>query len=267
MVAADAVTTVITLAGTGSSLVGMVVREASLLVTGSNNSIVDCSVIGSAADGIVLEGTDNLVTGATAVGNGRNGALVTGDRNRLISSLFGVSSDKSNSETGNQASGLVVGGANVLVDDCTASGNIEGITVQGDDIVVQNSRFGTTVDGLNAAGNTGRGAQVDGSNALFSNVIISGNLGDGIRVFGANFLLEDSIIGADATFSKGLGNTHGVTLVFGAIGSKLVRSRFAASRSYNAQLLSPDTAMEVRVHTTVAPLIILELYCRNSRGA
>lgn len=244
LTAAAGVPFCLTLTGRGASISGMIVLGGGVHILGPDNSLTNMWVNGSTVDGIMVTGDNAVLTRVVVTSGAENGLHLLGNHGTVTDSLFGITATEYEGH-GNARSGMLIVGSMATIEGCVSSANVEGITVQGSNATVTDSKFGSTPDGLQAAGNLGRGAQIDGSDVIFQTCLLSGNMGDGARVFGPRFLLEDSTVGLDETRTVGLGTTFGVTLVFGARGSIIRRSVLGSCRATCVQLITEDVALLV----------------------
>lgn len=191
----------------GNGVYGVVITHGSANTVGGTapgarnvicrNEYAGVAVVYPAASNNVVQanfiGVD--VTGTNGLGNGQFGVLISG-----------VSS-------GNLVGGTTAAARNVISD------NFHGVAVYGGSSnVIQGNFIGTDATGLRAAGNTGRGVNVDldapgtlvgGTNAGAGN-LISGNGGDAIHLRSPGCVVQGNLIGTDGTGTNAMLNSNGI---------------------------------------------------------
>jgi hypothetical protein len=195
---------------TGTQALG---NQGNGLSVGSSNQI-----------GGTAAGAGNVISGnmGNGVVVGNNGTVVQG--NRIGTDVTGTVA------LGNHGNGVTVGSGDLIGGTQTGAGNLisgnggDGIGISGLSDLVQGNLIGTDVTGTVALGNAFVGVYVDlGYNNVIGGIgggnVISANGTAGIQIDGTMLmptgnLVQGNYIGTDATGTRALGNTIGVTLEF-----------------------------------------------------
>ncbi len=120
-------------------------------------------------------------------------------------------------------SGVTIGGTAAGAGNLI-SGNGGGVSLRGDDAIVQGNRIGTDVTGTLALGNVAGISVGQGDRITIGGVeegagnLISGNQSDGIWVGGGHPVIQGNRIGTDVTGRTALKNLHGVFIFSSANG-------------------------------------------------
>jgi len=175
--------------------------NAGIEITGDNNA-VKANNVGTSADGSTATGT-----GGTSLGNGGNGIVVKGTgSDPAQNNLIGVDDldSERNLVSGNDKDGIALGdnSQGKVSSQDTVRANVIGLN-ESKDTALPNGAD-TDLDG-GIVGSRVEGAVIDSNT-------VSGNEGQGIIIFRAggnngNIDIFDNIVGTNANFDGGLGNT------------------------------------------------------------
>jgi hypothetical protein len=246
-----------------------------LRVTNSNNTVVqgnffgtaanNATMLGNAANGILVEGTSNNTTvggviplGNVSAGNGQNGIEVTGTASNFITfnTFGGLYAFGGAAPNGNDGLLITSTGTNNVVQTNVFSGNTNnGIEIGGNAsgiLVVPN------IAGLNTVGNAvlpngGDGLLIDGTAhnntvggsqaSVIPQNTFSGNLGYGVAMMAQSYdnQLIDGYVGLGATGLSALGNQAGGVLVGGTSNGDTIDSNIVSGNTGNGVSLDAGT--------------------------
>jgi len=218
-------------------------NNAGILLSGSNNNVIQANFIGLAADGttaransrgilLVSNSSNNVIGGTTAaarniISGNQSGIELSGNANIVQGNFIGTNAAgtavPSNGSTGTQTQGIgvsinssqftdnLIGGTAAGAGNLI-SGNSTGISIGGNKTTVQGNLIGTDVTGTSKLPNiVGVGASAN--NVLVGGVtsgarnIISGNSNIGVNIRGTGNRVQGNYIGTDITGTLALGNT------------------------------------------------------------
>lgn len=178
--------------------------------------VIDGSLAGPSADGMVLRGRNNVVEGVSVIGFAGAGVVLDGGvSHRVAGNYIGVDASGRGGR-GNAGDGLRIQGGShwALVEGNVISGNGgAGVLVAGqgtDGSIIRANAVGSSADGRSPIGNLGPGIQLDGG-AKFNLVggpnpadrnVISGGRTHGVLIRGEGTVgnrVEGNYIGLDAS--------------------------------------------------------------------
>ncbi len=238
----------VTLASSNNMLGGSAVGAGNLIsgnadygvdVTGGGNAVqgnwIGLDLTGAAAlrntFGVFLRGSNNRVGGAAPgeanfiSGNFAGVTFFTGGGNLLQGNFIGT--DLSGTlAVGNRDGVVVLASAGALIGGTAPgagnliSGNADNglvIAAAAADVRVQGNRIGTDATGTGSLGNR-NGVALEGSRNSIGGMevgagnLISGNRTYGLLVSGEGNVVQGNVVGADATGTRALGNTSGLSV-------------------------------------------------------
>jgi hypothetical protein len=243
--------------GAGANTIGGTTAAAGNIISSNANAgveidsatsqlnVVQGNAIVNNVDGVLINGASSNTIGGTTAGTGNeisknqlNGILLEGGSNLIAGNIIGI--DLTDSAAPNQSSGIYVTAANNTIGGNTASArnvissNVgAGIALSGGAATgntVAGNYIGVDALGASAIANAGGGVVVNqgasnntlgGTTASALNVI-SGNTGDGVLLTDTgtnNNVIEGNLIGLAANGATPRGNTEGVEVFAGPVGT------------------------------------------------
>ena len=204
------------LIGLNASGTAALANTLGVYVSGPNNGI-----------GGTTTGAGNVISGNSYLGVDIDGSLATGNRvegNRIGTNPVGTAAVANGQGVAVSGSNNTIGGTAPGARNVISANAGSGITLTGNDNVVQGNYIGADVAGTAALGNHGSGVSISGRNNLIGGTtdtarnVIAGNV-TGVSTSGAGTLIQGNFIGTDAAGSHALGNSSGITLFNGASGA------------------------------------------------